>query len=101
MERVNLHIQHIAIAVNEFIGREGLDIQITFDSALLFDGQVIVSHVGTTDIILLDDVLPGILRTAVSQIEVLDIEVLQSGILFGGVAEGFLAGSAPSALDIE
>ena len=42
-----------------------MDVQMTLDSILLFAGQVVVGYVRTANIILLDDVLPRRLRTAI------------------------------------
>ena len=78
-----------------------MDVQMTLDSILLFAGQVVVGYVRTANIILLDDVLPRRLRTAIGQIKVLDVVVLQTGILLGRVAEGFCTRSAPCSPDIQ
>ena len=78
-----------------------MDVEVVLDGGLLVVGQVVVGHVGAADVILLDDVLPRGLRTAVGQIEELDVVVFQPGVLFGGVAQRLLAGAAPRAPDVE
>ena len=78
-----------------------MHIKVSFDGGLLLGRQVVVGHVVTTHIIFLDDVLPRLLRTLVGQIEEFDVIVLQPRIFLGGVGEGFLAGSAPCAPDVE
>ena len=91
----------MAFTVEEFVGGEGIDTKVALDGRLLLLGKVIVRYIGTADVVLLDDVLPGFLRAAVGQIEILDVIVLQPRIFFGRVGESFLAGSAPCAPDVE
>ena len=45
---------------------------------LLVGGQVVVYDILARDVVLLDNVLPSILRTAVGQVEIHEIVVLQS-----------------------
>ena len=56
--RVNFQIKQVAVSIEEFVGRKGVNAKIALDSCLLFIGQVIVSHIVAAYIILLDDVLP-------------------------------------------
>lgn len=77
-----------------------MDAEVALDSGLLLPWQVVVGHVRATYVILLDDVLPRLLRTVVGKIEVLDVVVFQPGVFLGGVAQGFLAGTAPCAPDV-
>ena len=71
------------------------------DGRLLLSGQIIMDYVVTDDLILLDDVLPRLILAAVSKIEIDDVEVLQPPVFLGTVREGFFAGPAPSAPDVE
>ena len=101
MARIHLYVQQIAFAVEELVRRETVDVKVPLDGCLLLCGQVVVRYVIAAHVILLDDVLPRFLRTVVGKIKELDVVVLQSGILLGGVGEGFLAGAAPCAPDVE
>ena len=65
MEGINFDVKQFPVAVEELVGGEAMDVQVTLDSILLRAGQVVVGHVGTADVIFLDDVLPCCLRTAV------------------------------------
>ena len=78
-----------------------MNVEVVLDGGLLVAGQVVVGHVRTADVVLLDDVLPCGLRTVVGQIEELDVVVLQAGVLLGGVAERLTARSAPCAPNVE
>ena len=77
-----------------------MDVQMALNGGLLLGGQVVVGDVGAADVVLLDDVLPRILGTAIGQVEILDVVVRKAGILFCGVAKCFLAGATPSAPDV-
>ena len=68
---------------------------------LLLLGQVIVRYVRAADIVLLDDVLPRVLRALVGEIKVLDVVVLQPCIFLGSVAERLAARTAPGAPNVE
>ena len=78
-----------------------MHVKVSLDGALLQCRQVVVSHIVTTYVIFLDDVLPRLLRALVGQIEELDVIVLQPRIFFGRVGEGIFAGTAPCAPDVE
>ena len=69
----DLDVEHIALGVNEFVGGEGVDLQITLYGCLLLFGQIEVGDIRSRDVILLDDILPRILRTAVGEINILDV----------------------------
>ena len=68
---------------------------------LLVGGQVVVYDILARDVVLLDDILPSILRAAVGQIEIHEIVVLQSLVFLLTVRERCLAGTAPCAPDVE
>ena len=68
---------------------------------LLVGGQVVVYDILARDVVLLDNVLPSILRAAVGQIEIHEIVVLQSLIFLLTVRERCLAGTTPCAPDVE
>ena len=58
VEGAYAEIQQVAVAVEKFVGGPAMDIKMALDSGLLLWGQIIVSYVRATDIVLLDDVLP-------------------------------------------
>ncbi len=81
--RIYLQVQQTAFAVEQFVGRKLVNVQVALNGLLLLFGQVEMSYIGSAYVVLLDDVLPRVLRTAVCQIDELDVEVLQSGVLLG------------------
>lgn len=58
---IYIEIEYVVFAVYEFVGGEGVYVQVMLDGALLFFGQIIVHHVRANYIILLDDVLPRLI----------------------------------------
>ena len=56
--RVNIQVEQVSVAVEEFVGGEGIDTKVALDGRLLLGGQVVVGDVGAADVVLLDDVLP-------------------------------------------
>ena len=66
-------VEHIALGVNEFVGGEGVDLQIALYGCLLLLGKIEVGDIGTSDVVFLDDILPRILRTVVGEIHILDV----------------------------
>ena len=55
MARVNIQVEQVTVAVEEFVGGEGIDTKVALDGRLLLGGQVVVGNVGAADVVLLDD----------------------------------------------
>ena len=72
----------LAVAVEDDVGGESLNAKVFFDGFLLVFGQVVVNHVLARHLILLDDVLPTLVATAVGEIEIDDVVVLQPLVFF-------------------
>ena len=66
---VGIDIEQVAVAVNEPVGRVLVYFKETLDCTLLFFGQVIMYYVVACDIVLLDDILPTLVVTAVGKIK--------------------------------
>ena len=98
---INFQVKQITVTVKQFIRWESVNTKMALDGGLLLWGQIVVSYIRATHIILLDDVLPRRLRAFVGQIEILDIIVLQTGVFLGRVTQCFFAGAAPRAPDVE
>ena len=75
--RVGIHVEDVAVAVDEFVGGVAVHAKEALDGYLLLGGEVVVHHVVARHIVLLDDILPRLLTGAVGEVEVYDVVVLQ------------------------
>ena len=99
--RVGIHIEHIAIAVDEFVGREGLDLEEMLYGTLLGLRQVVVHDIVAQKVVFLDDILPCFVSASIGEIEIDEVERFQPLVLFLALRQSGLAGRTPCAPDIE
>ena len=59
---INFQVKQITVTVKQFIRWESVNTKMALDGGLLLWGQIVVSYIRATHIILLDDVLPRRLR---------------------------------------
>ena len=59
---IYFHVEQVSVAIEELVGGPAMDIEMALDGGLLSIGQVVVCHIRSADVVLLDDVLPCRLR---------------------------------------
>ena len=74
--RVGIHIEDVAVAVDEFVCGVAVHAKEALDGGLLLGGEVVVHHVVACHVVFLDDVLPRLLTGAVGEVEVYDVVAL-------------------------
>ena len=55
---IYLQVEQVAVAVEELVRGEAVDVEVVLYGALLVGWQVVVGYVGAADVVLFDDVLP-------------------------------------------
>ena len=91
----------VALLVYDFIGGETVDVQVALDSTLLLFGQIVVNAVGTSKVILLNDILPRFVATAVTEIEVDDVVILERLLLLPRIFKPLLTWTTSCAPHVE
>ena len=96
-----VEIVDVSLPVNQFVSWVSIDIEIMFNCFLLAFGQIVVNAVLTSQIVLLDCVLPRFLRTVVGQVEINDVVVHKSLFQLVRLLQCSFAGAAPRSPDVE
>ena len=99
--RVGIHVEDVAVAVDELVGREAVHAKEVLDGGLLLGRQIIVHHIVACHVVFLDDILPRLLIGAVGEVEVYDVVILQMLVFFLAVLQSRLTRAAPRAPDIK
>lgn len=76
------HIKHAALRVDHLIGRKSGDLEIALDGLLLLTRQIEVNYIAARHVVLFDHILPGVFRTVVGEIHILQVVLGQPLILF-------------------